>query len=166
MPAKKKPQISMPLEGIRVLDWTAFQQGPIAACLLAYMGADVIKIEEPRGEPARGLIQMYGIKVPMNFYYQNQNRGKRGMVLNLQSPKGKEILYRMVEKSDVFVTNYRESICRRLQVDYDTLVKHNPRLIYGYSSGYGRWGRMPTWPAPPSRARPAAGCGASPGHGP
>ncbi|MDP6347070.1 MAG: CoA transferase [Dehalococcoidia bacterium] len=138
--AAQKKQISMPLEGIRVLDWTAFQQGPIAACLLADMGADVIKIEEPRGEPARGLIQAYGIKMPMNFYYQNQNRGKRGMVINLQTAKGKDVLYRLVEKSDVFVTNYRESICQRLQVDCDTLTKHNPQLIYAYSSGYGPLG--------------------------
>ncbi|MDP7470543.1 MAG: CoA transferase, partial [Dehalococcoidia bacterium] len=138
--AANKKQISMPLEGIRVLDWTAFQQGPIAACLLADMGADVIKIEEPRGEPARGLIQAYGIKMPMNFYYQNQNRGKRGMVINLQTTKGKDVLYRLVEKSDVFVTNYRESICRRLQVDSETLTKRNPQLIYAYSSGYGPLG--------------------------
>ena len=138
MPAKKK--IKRPLEGYRVLDWTAFQQGPIAACLLADMGADVIKIEPPQGEPARGLIRMYGIKVPMNFYYQNQNRGKRGIVLNLQTEKGLGVCYRLVEKSDVFVTNFRESICRRLKVDYDTLRKLNPKLIYAYSSGYGPLG--------------------------
>jgi len=127
----------LPLEGIRVLDWTAFQQGPIAACLLADMGAEVIKIEDPRGEPGRGLIRMYGIDVPLNFYYQNQNRGKKGIVLNFQTDKGKETLYRLVEKSDVFVTNYRESIAKRLKVDYDTLVHYNPKLIYAYSSGYG-----------------------------
>jgi len=126
-----------PLEGYRVLDWTAFQQGPIAACLLADMGADVIKIEPPEGEPARGLVQMYGIRVPMNFYYQNQNRGKRGIVLNLRNEKGRQVLYELVKKSDVFVTNFRESICKRLKVDYDTLKQYNPKLIYAYSSGYG-----------------------------
>ena len=98
--------MTLPLEGIRVLDWTAFQQGPIAACNLADMGADVIKLEDPRGEPGRALFKIYGIEIPLNFYYQNQNRGKRGIVLNLQLQKGKEILYRLVEKSDVFVTNY------------------------------------------------------------
>jgi len=127
----------MPLQGYRVLDWTVFQQGPIAACLLADMGADVIKIEPPEGEPARGLVRMYGIEVPLNFYYQNQNRGKRGIVLNLRNEKGREVLYKLVEKSDVFVTNFRESICKRLKVDYDTLKQYNPKLIYAYSSGYG-----------------------------
>lgn len=129
--------MALPLEGIRVLDWTAFQQGPIAACALADMGADVIKIEDPRGEPGRGLVRMYGIAVPINFYYQNQNRGKRGIVLNFQLPKGREVLYRLVEKSDVFVTNYRESVAKRLGADYQTLRQHNPRLIYAYSSGVG-----------------------------
>lgn len=130
-------RIKMPLEGYRVLDWTAFQQGPIAACLLADMGADVIKIEPPEGEPGRGLVRMYGVELPKNFYFQNQNRGKRSIVLNLRNEKGREILYRLVEKSDVFVTNYRESICKRLKVDYDTLKQYNPKLIYAYSSGYG-----------------------------
>lgn len=129
--------MALPLESIRVLDWTAFQQGPIAACNLADLGADVIKIEDPRGEPGRALFRIYGIEVPLNFYYQNQNRGKRGIVLNLQLQKGREILYRLVEKSDVFVTNYRESVARRLGADYETLRKYNPRLIYAYSSGLG-----------------------------
>ena len=129
--------MALPLKGIRVLDWTAFQQGPIAACNLADLGADVIKIEDPRGEPGRGLFKIYGIEVPLNFYYQNQNRGKRGIVLNLQLQKGKELLYRLVEKSDIFVTNYRESVVKRLKADYETLRKYNPRLIYAYSSGLG-----------------------------
>jgi crotonobetainyl-CoA:carnitine CoA-transferase CaiB-like acyl-CoA transferase len=130
-------QIKMPLEGYRVLDWTVFQQGPIASCLLADMGADVIKIEPPEGDPARGLVRIYGVDVPVDFYYQNQNRGKRGIILNLKSERGKEVLYRLVEKSDVFVTNFRESICKRLKVDYETLRRYNPKIIYAYSSGYG-----------------------------
>jgi len=126
-----------PLEGIRVLDWTAWQQGPIASALLADMGAEVIKIEPPEGEPGRGMLRMYGRDLPLNFYYQNQNRGKKGIVLNLRSDKAKEVLYKLVEKSDVFVTNYRESVVRRLKVDYKTLKKYNPRLIYALSSSYG-----------------------------
>lgn len=127
----------LPLEGIRVLEWTAFQQGPIAACHLADMGAEVIKIEDPVGEPGRGIISMYGVKVPLNHYFQNHNRGKKGIVLNLKTEKGREILYKLAVKSDVFVTNYRESICKRLKVDYDTLRQYNSKLIYAYSSGYG-----------------------------
>ena len=126
-----------PLEGIRVLDWTAWQQGPIATALLADMGAEVIKIEPPKGEPGRGMLRMYGRDLPLNFYYQNQNRGKKGIVLNLQKEMGREVLYKLVEKSDVFVTNYRESVVNRLKVDYQTLKKYNPKLIYAYSSSYG-----------------------------
>jgi len=129
--------MSKPLEGIRVLDWTAWQQGPIAAALLADMGAEVIKIEPPEGEPGRGLLRMYGAELPLDFYYQNQNRGKRGIVLNLAVEKGKEVLYKLAEKSDVFVTNYRESAANRLKLDYETLKKYNPKLIYAQSSSFG-----------------------------
>jgi crotonobetainyl-CoA:carnitine CoA-transferase CaiB-like acyl-CoA transferase len=127
----------MPLQGIRVLDWTAWQQGPVATALLADMGAEVIKIEPPEGDPGRGLIKMYGAELPMNFYYQNQNRGKKGIVLNLTVEKGREVLYKLVEKSDVFVTNYRESAAKKLRVDYKTLRKYNPKLIYALSSSFG-----------------------------
>jgi len=129
--------MAKPLEGIRVLDLTAFQQGPVATQLLADMGAEVIKIEPPEGEPARGLLRMHGIDLPVNFYYQNQNRGKKGIVLNLTTEKGKEVLYKLTEKSDVFATNYRESAIRKLKADYETLRKYNDKLIYAVSSGYG-----------------------------
>src|SRR4030042_1864791 len=131
------PKKRMPLEGIRVLDWTAWQAGPIATALLADMGAEVIKIEPPEGEPGRGMLKVYGAYLPLNFYYQNQNRGKKGIVLNLATKKGKEVLYEMVKKSDVFVTNYRESVTKRLKLDYTTLKKKNPKLIYAHSSSYG-----------------------------
>ena len=126
-----------PLEGIRVLDWTAWQQGPVAGALLADMGAEVIKIEPPEGEPGRGMLRMYGAELPLNFYYQNQNRGKKGIVLNLTTQKGKEVLYKLVEKSDIFLTNYRESAAKRLGMDFETLKKHNPKLIYALSSSFG-----------------------------
>jgi len=126
-----------PLQGIRVLDWTAWQAGPIATSLMADMGAEVIKIEPPEGEPGRGMLKMYGADLPLNFYYQNQNRGKKGIVLNLATKKGKEVLYELVKNSDVFVTNFRESVAKRLKVDYNTLKKHNPKLIYCLGSGLG-----------------------------
>ncbi len=129
--------MTKPLEGIRVLDWTMWHQGPIATALLADMGAEVIKIEPPEGDPSRGMLGMYGADLPLNFYYHNQNRGKKGIVLDLGNEKGKEALYRLVEKSDVFVTNCRESVAKRLKVDYETLREYNAKLIYAYSSGYG-----------------------------
>src|SRR4030043_168045 len=112
------PKKRMPLQGIRVLDWTAWQAGPIATALLADMSAEVIKIEPPEGEPGRGMLKMYGADLPLNFYYQNQNRGKTGIVRHLATKKGKEVLYALVKKSDVFLTNFRESVTKRLKVDY------------------------------------------------
>lgn len=129
--------MAMPLDGIRILDWTVWQQGPTATALLADMGADVIKIEEPRGDPGRGLSRIGGVPVVLNYYFGNQNRNKRGIILNLKTEAGRQVLYKLAEKSDVFVTNFRSSIGQKLGVDYHTLVKFNPKLIYAYSSGWG-----------------------------
>lgn len=132
--------MAQPLDGVRVLDWTIFQQGPIGSCLLADMGAEVIKIEEPRGEPARGLTKMYGQALELDWYFQNQNRGKKGIVLDLTKEAAREVLYKLVEKSDVFITNMRYRFVKRLNLDYETLRQYNPRLIYALSSGYGSLG--------------------------
>ncbi|MDY6853947.1 MAG: CoA transferase [Thermodesulfobacteriota bacterium] len=129
-----------PLEGIRILEWSAFQQGPTAGALLADMGAEVIKIEEPRGDPGRGLMSVYGMELPINFYFLNHNRGKKAMVLDFYKDECRDILYKLAEKSDVFLTNYRYSHAVKMQVDYEALSKQNPKLIYAYSSGYGRKG--------------------------
>lgn len=129
-----------PLEGIRVLDWTIFQQGPIATCHLADMGAEVIKIEEPRGDPARGMARMYGAELKQNFYYQNQNRMKKGIVLDLTKPEAREVLFELVEKSDVFVTNLRYKFVSKLGLHYEALKERNPKIIYALSSGYGKLG--------------------------
>ena len=129
-----------PLNGYRVLDWTGFQQGPTATALMADMGAEVIKIEDPLGDPGRGLLRILGLEVPLNFYFQNHNRGKKGIVLDLRKEGGREVLYKLVEKSDVFVTNFLYTAARKLKVDYETLVQYNPKLIYAYSSGWGSEG--------------------------
>jgi crotonobetainyl-CoA:carnitine CoA-transferase CaiB-like acyl-CoA transferase len=132
--------MGMPLEGIRVLDWTAFQQGPTATCMLADLGAEVIHIEQPQGDPARGLLTLMGVSVPMNFYFQSHNRGKKSMMLDLRKEKGREIVHKLVEKSDIFATNFLYDAARKLKMDYETLVQYNPKLIYAYSSGWGSKG--------------------------
>ena len=139
---KKRRYMKMngPLEGIRVLDWTAYQQGPTTGALLADMGAEVIKIEEPRGDPARELMATFGVELPINFYFLNHNRGKKGIVLDFYKDESRDILYKLVEKSDVFLTNYMYRHAMKMKVDYETLKKLNPRLIYAYSSGYGSQG--------------------------
>ncbi len=131
-----------PLEGIRVLDWTIWQQGPVASVMLADMGAEVIKIEERgSGDPGRGLTRSRGISLELpqgrGAYFESNNRNKKGIALDLKKEKGREIIYRLVEKSDIFVQNFRQGVAERLGMDYKSLVKHNPKLIYANASGYG-----------------------------
>ncbi|MBM3133074.1 MAG: CoA transferase [Chloroflexi bacterium] len=138
--------MGMALEGIQVLDWSQWQQGPIASMLLGDLGADVIKIEERTGgDPARGAIRVGGNFVAKNLmqrnpYFEIGNRNKRSIALDLKKESARRIVYRLVERADVFVHNFRPSAAERLGVDYETLVKHNPRLIYAQSSGWGAKG--------------------------
>lgn len=141
----------MPLEGIRVLDWTVNQQGPVATMLLGDLGADVIKLESPEGEMGRaytvgarrksskmiGEVTKIRLRGGRVFYFEANNRNKRGIVLDLKKEEAKQILYRLVEKSDVFVQNWRSGVAARLGVDYQTLSQHNPRLIYASGNTFG-----------------------------
>ena len=131
--------MNMPLQGYRVLDWTQWQAGPGAAMLLGDLGADVIKIEDRvTGDPSRGVEQLRAPKeTPRQAYFESNNRNKRGIALDLRKDKGREIVHRLVEKSDAFVTNFRESAAIRYGLDYETLSRLNPKLVYGIISGYG-----------------------------
>ena len=131
------------LEGFRVVDWTVWQAGPGASMMLGDLGADVIKIEDRvTGDPSRGLEQGYAVEHAKNRqgYYECNNRNKRGIVLDVGKEEGREIMYRLVEKADVFVTNFRPSVITRYGMDYETLIKYNPRLVYGAITGYGSRG--------------------------
>ena len=130
----------MPLEGMRVIDWTIWQQGPVCSAMLGDLGAEVIKIEErERGDPGRGMIKISGVdlKDRPNFYFEANNRNKRSLALDLKKPAAREIMYQLVAKSDVFVQNFRLGVAARLGLDYATLRRHNPRLIYASATGYG-----------------------------
>ena len=130
----------MPLEGMRVIDWTIWQQGPVCSAMLGDLGAEVIKIEErERGDPGRGMIKISGVdlKDRPNFYFEANNRNKRSLALDLKKPVAREIVYQLVAKSDVFVQNFRLGVAARLGLDYATLRRHNPRLIYASATGYG-----------------------------
>ena len=141
------------LDGIRVLDWTVFQQGPVATMLLGDMGADVIKIEERvGGDMARGMMRIGGAIATTqygqrNVYFEMANRNKRSITLDLRKEKGSEILCQLVAKSDVFVHNFRTDTVQKLGLGYATLSKYNPRLIYAGCSGWG--------PKGPDRDAPA-----------
>ncbi len=133
----------MPLEGIRVIDWTIWQQGPVCSAILGDLGADVIKIEERvGGDPGRGMLRLAGLETSdrPNFYFGANNRNKRGITLDLKKPEALEVIYRLTEKSDVFVQNFRKGVAERLGIGYAELRKRNPKLIYASANGYGPFG--------------------------
>jgi len=141
--------MAMPLEGYRVLDLSMWQQGPVAATMLADMGAEVIKLERPDGgDPGRGITSVLGTETTtLNWYFENNNRNKKSVTLNLQHPESKIILHRLVKESDVFLQNFRPGVAKRLGVDYESLYQVNPRIIHASGSGYGLKGPEAERPA-------------------
>jgi CoA:oxalate CoA-transferase len=136
-------QVSKPLDGIRVVDWTIWQQGPYSTAMLADYGAEVIKIEEAKnGDPGRGIAAVggTGVNAGRNFYFESNNRHKKSVALNLKHPEAHQIVCRLVQHGDVFVQNFRKGVAGRLGLDYETLRRYNPRLIYANATGYGPLG--------------------------
>jgi len=130
----------MPLEGTRVIDWTIWQQGPVASVMLGDLGADVIKIEERvGGDPGRGVLKAQGLDLRdrPNFYFEANNRNKRSLTVDLKKPAGVALVQRLAERADVFVQNFRKGVAGRLGLDAATLRARNPRLVYASASGYG-----------------------------
>jgi len=131
------------LEGIKVLELGNFISGPYGAMLLADMGAEVIKVENPKGgDPFRGWD--LGGDEPNFWAY---NRGKRSITLNLQTPEGKEIFLKLADKADVVLDNYRPGVMKRLGIDYDAVSKSNPGVIYLSITGTGPTGPYVKRPA-------------------
>jgi crotonobetainyl-CoA:carnitine CoA-transferase CaiB-like acyl-CoA transferase len=129
-----------PLEGIRVLDWTIWQQGPVCSAMLGDLGAEVIKIESREGgDPGRGLLRMSGLDLGNrpNFYFEANNRNKKSIALDLKKPEAREVVYRLAAVSDVFVQNFRHGVAGRLGLDGPALRARNPRLIFASATGYG-----------------------------
>jgi formyl-CoA transferase len=125
------------LEGITVLDVTQVMAGPYCAMLLCDMGARVIKIEPPTGDSTRMMAGSIGAD---SGAFNAVNRGKLGVVLDLQTDAGRDALRRMARGADILVENYRPGVMARLGLDYPTLAAENPRLIYASISGYGQTG--------------------------
>ena len=131
-----------PLTGITVVDMTVAIQGPHAGAYLADMGAEVVKVERPGGELNR-YVRGPGFAPPpevMGTQYVAMNRGKRGIVVDVHTDLGREVLTRLVARADVFVTNYRREALERMGVSYEQVSAHNPRLVYARVSGFGRLG--------------------------
>jgi len=142
----------MPLEGIRILDWTQWQMGTVGTAMLADFGAEVIHIEDrERGDPGRGLKTIRGLSVELpggkTAYFEYTNRNKKGIAIDLKKPEGKEAIYRLVKNSDVFMHNFRQGVPERLGLGYETLSRYNSKLIYVAGSGYGPKGPETKVPA-------------------
>ncbi|MGR4866503.1 CaiB/BaiF CoA transferase family protein [Caulobacter sp. LARHSG274] len=141
----EKPRGAGPLSGVRVIDLTSMVFGPYATQIMADMGADVIKVEPPGGDATR-----YISVAPtpgMAGVFVNVNRGKRSIVLDLQSAEGKAALWALLERADVFIHSMRSKAIARLGFDYAAVAAINPSIVYTNCYGYGRKG--------PERDQPA-----------
>jgi glutaryl-CoA transferase len=130
------------LDGIRVIDLTVWFQGPVAAQHLADFGAEVIHVERPKsGDQGRGVRSIKALPVgDWNQYFLVINRNKKSMALDLKTPAGRDIMYRLVEQSDVFLSNLTADNLEGWQLTYDKLAAVNPRLVYATTTGYGHYG--------------------------
>ena len=132
-----KIQASSALSNLRVLDMSRVRAGPNCVRLLADFGADVVRIEPPKGvDPNEGMFA--GNREGGDF--QNLNRNKRAMTLNLKKPGALDIMMRLVKTADVVVENWRPDIKKKLGIDYESLAKVNPRIILASISGFGQEG--------------------------
>lgn len=134
--------MKQPLEGIRVLELAMYHAGPGGSAILGDLGAEVIKIEQPElGEPLRSLKRVGRVRMELkdgiSLWNEAANRNKMSITIDLNKEKGKEIAYRLVSKSDVFLTSFRRKAIERLEMDYPVLSKINPKLIYAWVSGFG-----------------------------
>ena len=136
------------LAGIRVLDLTIWQQGPMTTAMLADWGADVVKIEGPDSpDPGRALVRYEASAGGANAYFETHNRNKRSIVLDLKLDGGREVFYRLAKAADVVMQNFRPGVGERLGIGYEALRELNPRLVYCQASGFGLRG--------PDAGRPA-----------
>ena len=124
------------LKGLFVVDVSQLGPGPFSTRLLADLGAEVIKVEPPHGDPTREIIP---------GSYEALNRNKKSIVLNLKMDEGRQILFKLIEKADVFVESNRPGVARRLGIDYDQVKSVNKKIVYCSISGYGQDGPYSAW---------------------
>lgn len=127
------------LEGLKVVDLTTALNGPFCTMILADYGAEVLKIEPIEGEQCRfwGPLDE---KSGESGFYNYVNRNKKGATLNLKTEKGLELFYELVKDADILVENFRGGITKKLKIDYETIKKINPAIIYASGSGFGQYG--------------------------
>ncbi len=152
-------KMKLPLEGIKVLDFSVWMFGSVGAAHLADMGAEVIKVENPKGgDPGRGLLSSGVVPlVEWNMYFGNNNRNKKSLAIDLYDDRGREVIYKLAEKTDVFTSNMQRAPLQRMKVDYPTLSRINPKIIYAIASGFGRYGPARDYPAHDTDGQSRAG---------
>jgi formyl-CoA transferase len=124
-----------PLDGVKVIDFTEVQSGPSCTQLLAWLGAEVIKIERPgMGDATRKELQ-FDPNLP-SYYFLQLNSGKKSLALNAATPEGKEILTKLIKQADIFVENLHPGAIEKLGFDWETVHQINPRCIYGTIKGF------------------------------
>lgn len=134
-----------PLAGVRVVDLTTFLSGPSATQLLGDLGADVIKVEALDGDSSRAIV---GPSIAgESAYFLANNRNKRSVAIDLKSPRGIEVLKRLIAGADVVIENFRPGVTSRLGIEAETVVSEHPRLVWASISGFGQEGELRDRPA-------------------
>lgn len=135
-------EVKRPLEGVKVLELATFIAAPCCARFLADLGAEVIKVEAPAGDPLRYTAVNEGRPQDQkeNTSYDLENAGKTCVCLNTKTPAGREALEKLIAEADIFITNWRQNPLKKAGLDYETLHAKYPRLVYGFVSGYGEKG--------------------------
>jgi len=156
--------MAKPLDGIRILDFTRYQQGPFATMLLADFGAEVIKIEDPAG----GDFGRRMWKEPDGFsaFWESLNRGKKSVTLDMRQPAAREVALRLGETSDVVVENFRPGTMEAWGLGYEAFKQRNPRIIFAQATGWGTKGPMAGLPSFDQIAQAYSGYAQHSGGGP
>lgn len=152
------------LAGMRVLDVSQVMAGPFCCMMLGDMGADVIKVEPPQGGDQTRRAMGFKLKGDDSLGFLNMNRNKRSITIDLKSDEGREIFYALARTADVIVENYRPGTMKKLGIDYDTISKINPGIIYASISGFGQSGPWADRPGFDLIAQAATGVMSITGH--
>ncbi len=142
------------LSGLRILDMTQYEAGTSSTQMLAWLGADVVKIESPRGDPGR---RAFAKATEDSQYFINYNSNKRSVVLDLKHPEARQILLDMLPKFDAFVENFGPGVMEDLKLDYPDMCAVNPEIIYVRIKGYGLSGPHADWKCFDQLAQAASG---------
>ena len=146
--------MSTALEGLRILDMTQYEAGTSSTQMLAWLGADVVKIESPQGDPGR---RAFARGDEDSQYFLNYNSNKRSIVLNLKTAGGRQVLLDLAPRFDVFVENFGPGVIEQLNIGYEVMAALNPGIIYARIKGYGLDGPYANWKCFDPLAQAAAG---------